>query len=83
MHTEQKSKLLGGGWRSNIGGCIPHPPGICSPVRERITRVLSGPLTAPWGAGLQIRVQHWGDNQHILVNFLILGGMIPRLFVWE
>ena len=26
--------------------------------------------------GLQIHVQHWGggDNQHILVNFLILGG---------
>ena len=27
-------------------------------------------------AGLQIRVRHWGDDQHILVNFLILGGMI-------
>ena len=24
-------------------------------------------------AGLQICVQHWGDDQHILVNFLILG----------
>ena len=30
-------------------------------------------------AGLQICVQHWGDDQHILVNFLILeGGMIPK-----
>ena len=25
-------------------------------------------------AGLQICVQHWGDDQHILVNFLIFGG---------
>ena len=24
--------------------------------------------------GLQIRVQHWGDDWHILVIFLILGG---------
>ena len=32
-------------------------------------------------AGLQIRVQHWGDDQHILVTFLILGGMILRFFL--
>ena len=25
-------------------------------------------------AGLLVRVQHWGDDQHILVNFLIFGG---------
>ena len=32
---------------------------------------------------LQIRVQHWGDDHHILVTFLILGGMILRFLVWE
>ena len=41
-------------------------------------------------SGLQIRVQHWGDDQHILVIFLILaggGGLILRfleeIFVFQ
>ena len=33
--------------------------------------------------GLQIRVQHWGDDQHILATFLIWGDMILRFLVWE
>ena len=32
---------------------------------------------------LQIRVQHWGDDQHILLTFLVLGGgMILGFLVW-
>ena len=32
--------------------------------------------------GLQIRVQHWGDDWHILVIFLILGGDDLKIPFW-
>ena len=36
MANGQKSKLLGGGWRSNIGGMYhPHPPGFAALLSNR------------------------------------------------